>query len=119
VYTSNESGQGEVYVQDFPGPGRKWRVSTEGGMEPAWSADGRTIFYLSSEGLMAVDVASNEPLRLGTPRLVFEIQPAPVRSTRRYDLSPDGRRFLFLLPEGVAAVPPLTVHANWSRRLAP
>jgi Tol biopolymer transport system component len=119
VYSSNESGQGEVYVQDFPGPGRKWRVSTEGGDEPTWSADGRTIFYLSPDGLMAVDVASGEPLRLGTPRLLFEIQPAPILATRRYDLSPDGRRFLFVLPEGVASVPPLTVHANWSQRLAP
>ena len=34
VYTSNESGRTEDYVQPFPGPGGKWVISTEGGSSP-------------------------------------------------------------------------------------
>ena len=44
AYTSNESGSFEVYVQSFPDPGQKHRVSSDGGFDPAWSRDGREIF---------------------------------------------------------------------------
>ncbi len=50
AYRSNESGVSEVYVQDFvpndPASRRKWRVSTDGGVEPYWRADGKELFYL-------------------------------------------------------------------------
>jgi Tol biopolymer transport system component/predicted Ser/Thr protein kinase len=118
TYESNETGQAEVYVQDFPGPGRKWRVSTEGGTEPTWSADGRTIYYLApGRGLMAAAVSPGKPLEVGVPKQVLEIEPAPITSTRRYDVSADGRRFLFVVAEGDVSLPPLSVLVNWSRRL--
>ena len=46
AYSSNESGAQEVYVQAFPGPGQKQRISSTGGINPAWSRDGRELFYL-------------------------------------------------------------------------
>ena len=46
---SNESGRDEVYVQPFPGPGRKWLISTDGGINPVWSRDGRELFYHQGE----------------------------------------------------------------------
>ena len=51
AYASDESGQSEVYVHSFPGLEGKWRISTEGGGNPAWSHDGREIFYFSGKGL--------------------------------------------------------------------
>ncbi len=46
AYRSNESGRAEVYVQPFPGPGRKLRVSTTGGQQPRWRRNGkRTLLY--------------------------------------------------------------------------
>jgi Tol biopolymer transport system component len=45
AYISNESGRFEVYVQPYPGPGGKWQISTEGGMEPVWNRNGRELFY--------------------------------------------------------------------------
>ncbi len=45
AYGSNESGRMEVYVVPFPGPGRKWQISTQGGSWPQWRRDGREIFY--------------------------------------------------------------------------
>ena len=45
VYHSNESGDPEVYVAPFPGPGRRWQVSTDRGVYPTWRADGSEIIY--------------------------------------------------------------------------
>jgi hypothetical protein len=118
AYESDESGRREVYVRDFPGPGRKWQVSTEGGFEPAWSADGRTIYFLSpGQGLMAAEVSSGEAFKVGVPLRLFEIEPAPVLSARRFQPSADGERFLFIVPEGPASQPSLSVLVNWNRRL--
>ena len=40
AYTSDESGQSEVYVQPFPPDGNRWIVSSDGGEEPLWSSNG-------------------------------------------------------------------------------
>jgi Tol biopolymer transport system component len=49
AYSSNESGRSEIYVRRFPGPGGKWQVSTAGGADPHWSADGKEITYRAPE----------------------------------------------------------------------
>src|SRR5262249_31760103 len=41
AYASNETGELQIYVQSFPGPGEKRRVSSEFGVHPRWRADGR------------------------------------------------------------------------------
>jgi len=44
AYTSTDTGDPQVYVQPFPNAtGGKWLVSTSGGSEPRWSADGKEI----------------------------------------------------------------------------
>ena len=48
AYASNESGQLEVYVQPYPGPGEKIRISTHFGHEPIWTRNGREILYRSN-----------------------------------------------------------------------
>jgi hypothetical protein len=54
AYSSNESGRFEVHVQTFPLTDRQWTVSTTGGYEPRWRADGREMYYLSlDQKLMA------------------------------------------------------------------
>ena len=46
AYVSNESGRNEVYVQPYPGPGERHLISTNGGEQPAWSGNGRELFYV-------------------------------------------------------------------------
>jgi Tol biopolymer transport system component len=46
AYVSNESGQSEVYIRSFPDPGTQTIVSQGGGVDPYWSADGNTMFYM-------------------------------------------------------------------------
>jgi Tol biopolymer transport system component len=93
AYQSDESGRLEVYAQPFPGPVGKWRVSADGGAWPCWSRDGRELFYYFGNKMMAVDVKTGPVFAAGTPRLLFEGQ-----FSSRYDISPDGRRFLMIQP---------------------
>jgi serine/threonine protein kinase/Tol biopolymer transport system component len=52
AYTSEESGRAEVYVEPLPATGARWQISTHGGGEPHWRADGKELFYLTPEGLI-------------------------------------------------------------------
>jgi serine/threonine-protein kinase len=45
AYTSDESKRDEVYVRPFPGPGMKYPVSNEGGVEPLWARNYKQLFY--------------------------------------------------------------------------
>jgi DNA-binding winged helix-turn-helix (wHTH) protein/Tol biopolymer transport system component len=97
AYASNESGALEVYLQTFPQPGQKRRVSTNGGAQPAWRGDGRELYYLAPDGrLMAVPVELGDRPRIGVPQPLFQIElPAPLDAYRNYYVvSRDGQRFL-------------------------
>jgi serine/threonine-protein kinase len=104
AYVSNESGRYEVYVRSYPGPGGKSQVSTEGGIQPAWSRTGREIFYRNGDKMMAVAVATGPPMRLSKARLLFEGQFVGASGTysynvlgrATYDVAPDGEQFIML-----------------------
>ena len=51
AYQSTEAGQTDVYVEAFPGPGQKFRISTSGGGAPRWRADGRELLYMTPMGI--------------------------------------------------------------------
>ena len=110
---SEESGRPEAYVTAFPGPGERIRVSTGGAKSPRWSRDGRELFYLSGEGrLMSVAVRTAPSLELGVPQPLFD--PPGKWSWSTFDVSPDAKRFLAIVPEVVANELPLSVIANWT-----
>jgi Tol biopolymer transport system component len=111
AYTSQESGRNEVYVAAFPGPGERWQVSTEGGVEPRWRRDSKELFYLSSDlRLMSVEIrSSGGTLELGVPTVLFEPHPLPIL----FDTAADGQRFL-IVSSGVEQSPPITLVQNWA-----
>jgi serine/threonine protein kinase len=118
AYTSNESGRFQVYVQTFPLSNRKWQVSTDGGYEPRWRADGREIYYLSDDRkLMAVSVGAGQSFDV--PKLLFQTRvPEGVTSRRtHYVPSRDGRRFLVNTQTGDTLPNPITVVFNWQADL--
>jgi Tol biopolymer transport system component len=118
AYVSNESGQNEVYVQEFPEPRSKWQVSTGGGNDPSWRADGKEIYYRSPDAkIMSVSVETSRAFTAGAPTALFQarLQPAVVRS--RFRPSPDGQRFLTLAPLGRDNILPTTVVLNWPATL--
>ena len=117
VYVSDESGQDEVYLRPFPGPGRKWPISTGGGNEPVWSRNGQEIVYRNGNNMMAVTIDRGPPISLGTPRLLFQGQyRISAIQTPAYAVSPDGQRFLMIKEEGQKA-DHLTVVLNWFEEL--
>jgi Tol biopolymer transport system component len=114
AYRSDESGRTEIYVRPFPGPGGKFLISTEGGVEPRWSRDGRELYYRNGDKMMAVSIATGSTLTAGVPRLVFEghyhVSDTGVGG---YDVAPDGR---FLMIESKGLEQPAThiqVVLNW------
>lgn len=115
AYTSDDSGRWQVQVQTFPLSDRKWQISTDGGYEPRWSADGHEIFYLSEDRkLMSVSVGAGPSFQV--PKLLFQTHVFPgVTSTRTsYVPSPDGRRFLINTKMGDPPPNPITVILNWT-----
>ena len=98
AYASDESGGPEIYVQPFPGPGKKWQISTEGGVEPVWSRNGKELFFGSNGQMMVVDLTTEPTFRAGDPRPLFGGQYVTATSTWRpkYDVTSDGRRFVMI-----------------------
>ncbi len=67
VYFSTETGKEEVYVQSFPEPGHKVRVSPGGGQSPRWTDGGRSLRYANGDAVVTVPVTGSDELKLGTP----------------------------------------------------
>lgn len=112
-----ESGRFEIYVKPFPEPGRKWEVSTGGGLEPRWRRDGKELFYVTPDGkVMAVEVGTDAAFEAGTPQALF-VTSLKNASGWRYDVSPDGQRFLVNRPIDQESSPPITLVQNWTALL--
>lgn len=97
AYTSNESGQHEIYVVPFPNTGAaKWAVSTSGGTDPQWSHGGRELFYRDGmENLVAVEVKTNPTFSLGRATRLFSTAGfGTAGGIKRFAVSSDDRRFL-------------------------
>jgi eukaryotic-like serine/threonine-protein kinase len=120
AYISDESGRYEVYVQPYPGPGRKSQVSRDGGTEPVWNPNGQELFFRSGDRMMGVEIATQSGFAAGTPRMVFQGQyeaaPIPISN---YDVSPDGQQFLMLKPTEQEQVAPTQINVvlNWFEEL--
>jgi serine/threonine-protein kinase len=125
VYVSNESGQSEIYVRPFPGPGGRTKISTDGGNQPMWKASGE-IFYKQDDRMMAVQIQTEPELNLSRPRELFtgqyvygNVGPFP-----SYDVTPDGHQFVMVKEGGEtgATRQEIILVLNWFeelKRLAP
>ena len=117
AYVSDESKRFEVFLQSFP-PGRdRWQASTTGGLNPQWRPDGKELFYLQGEKLMAVDIkVTGARLVPGVPHELFE---APFVGVGRNGFVPssDGGKFLAVLRVEQVSSPSITVELNWMSRL--
>ncbi|HYO80123.1 MAG TPA: hypothetical protein VES20_01875, partial [Bryobacteraceae bacterium] len=124
AFTSDESGRDEVYVQSavYGNAQRaqtqtvhKRQVSTAGGGQPKWRADGKQIFYRSAAGVLtSVDIRTTASgLVFGTPQPLFPLPGTPqFRGTYTYDSSADGQRFVILSPIGSGDAS-ITILTSW------
>jgi len=112
LYWIPVDGVADVYIRSYPEIGPPIKVSTQGGYFGVWSADSRTVYYVTSSGsVMAVDVGPDPSgNRLGTPRRVL---PAGIGSGL-YGVTKNGDRFL--RRQGEIVSPPLRLITNWQKR---
>ncbi len=115
AYNSDETGGEEIYVQTFPQHSGKWQISTSGGSDPMWRADGKELFYLSPNNqLMAVPIsADSKGFQAGVPQPLFQAQLVNWIVRNLYTVSPDGQRFLMLVPAGETKPSAISVVVNW------
>jgi eukaryotic-like serine/threonine-protein kinase len=117
AYSADESGQYEIYVRPFPTGGAKWQISTEGGIRPFWTRKGELV-YENGNKMMAVSIATQPTLSVGTPRLLFELHNEGVLNALNYDVTTDGQHFLMLKPsEQEQKATQINVVLNWFEEL--
>ena len=128
AFVSEQTGQREIYVQPFPGPGGQTPVSVGGGSEPVWAANGEVFYRRPSDyTMMAVDVSTDPELVVGPPTELFtggSVPPGGGGPRPRYSVTKDGQRFLMsaaALPSdeaGIgAAVSRVNIVLNWTQEL--
>jgi hypothetical protein len=112
----------EIFVQAIGAPGRRWQVSTEGGIHPHWRGDSREIFFVSGERFVtACAVAPGDAFSAGPPEPLFGVAFAAddmKRTRTQFGVTEDGGRFLLNLPAGRASAP-VAVMRHWLPALAP
>jgi len=112
AYTSDETGNVELYVTPFPVAGAKWQVSSGGitGYSPDWSADGKNLRYRNGDKIYNVEVHNNGgKLEFSVPKELLTVP------SNAYIISflPDGKRILVSRPTGDQTSAPLDFVLNW------
>jgi serine/threonine-protein kinase len=98
AYTSDESGQAEVYLDSYPRPGQRVVVSLGGGIHPVWRGDGRELYYWNDGALVAVQLGAasgNAPPVVGARTVLFRA-PYQEGPNTMYDVSADGQQFVLV-----------------------
>jgi serine/threonine-protein kinase len=120
AYSSNETGRREVFVVPFPNTKEvRWPVSVAGGTEPAWSRDGRELFYRNPRGYMvAVRVETESGFSARETTTLFADTAFDRKDVRRqYDVTPDGKRFIMIRPLASRHASRLILVQNFSEEL--
>ncbi len=120
LYSSDETGRAEIYVQQLDGSGGRWQVSTEGGEQPRWNPGENKIYYLSpTQELIAVPYRTEPEFRAGEPELRMAVN-ARSGVWGKWDITADGSRVLWVEDAvGGDAADPLTLVLDWQALLRP
>ena len=115
AYASEESGRSEVMIRALLGGGPRKQVSTAGGETPAFSSDGKTLYYRTNNQIWAASIATNPVLTVGAPAAAFELPGVPgVTGLPNYVVSRSGERVLAVKYLGGTSGPhELQVVVNW------
>jgi eukaryotic-like serine/threonine-protein kinase len=112
AYASDESGAFDVYVDSFPKPGARLRVTTAGGTEPRWGRDGRELYFRRGAEIHAVSLRpAGAALEVMAIARLFDAG-VPIRA---YDATRDGARFLVNVPAAGGTDQSATIVVGWNR----
>jgi len=100
AYGDAPAGSYEVYVRAFPDKGIQVQISNAGGTMPVWSPNGHELFYRTEDHrIMVVNyTVKGESFVPDKPRVWFGKELANVGLAKNFDLAPDGKRFVVLMP---------------------
>jgi len=110
----------EVFAIRFPPTGERWQLSTGGGVQPRWRADGKELFYLGPDGdVMSISMPDGDPSKAGSPLRLFSLRMEPSAAFDQFTPTADGQRFLVRRPlrPGGADSAPVHVIVNWPQTL--
>jgi Tol biopolymer transport system component len=101
AFSSDQSGRTEIYLRPLRGEGDQIQVSVEGGIEPIWGPDSRELFYRAGTGisgnLTSAKVQTTPRLAILERRTLFPVSGYSTATPHsNYDVSPDGRTFVFV-----------------------
>jgi Tol biopolymer transport system component len=116
AYASDESGQQDIYVTTFPEGKGKWRVSANTGALPAWSADGKELFFknLTDDILVSTVTTKGSEIEVGPPQKLFHAASPGLGVS--FDVASDGKRVLVNHSEEQTQAP-LRLVTNWPAEL--
>jgi serine/threonine protein kinase len=116
AFVSDETGEYQVYVTAYPGPGATIAVSTKGGLSPIWSADGHELFFRLGSKVLTARMLSAQPLTFSAPQELFDGPfTLDLMGHQREDIAPDGRRFLMVENSDDF---PIVIVQNWPLELS-
>jgi hypothetical protein len=100
AFADAEGGRYEVYVRAFPDNGTQVQISNAGGISPKWSRNGHELFYRTEEQRIMV---ANYTVKDGSfqpekSRVWFAKQLANTGLGTNFDLAPDGKRVVAVMP---------------------
>jgi hypothetical protein len=109
AYASDESGRFEIYLDSFPTPGNRARLTNGGGSDPRWKTNGAELYFRRGSEIHVVSprLSGGPPEALSSARL-FDA----TAGIRAYDVSPDGQRFLVNIPAADATPPKISIIVN-------
>jgi serine/threonine protein kinase len=116
AYSSDESGRSEIYVQSYPGGANRIPISAGGGILPRWSRDGKELFYVTGDNIVAVAIRPDGSF--SAPHKLFDRSNFLINYRfSSYSVSPDGKRFLMIQRDPDSVPRQLNVILNWSDEL--
>jgi len=123
AFLSNESGEAEIYMQALDRgneslrvTGERFLISRHGAQCLRWRKDGKELYYISGDRVMAMNVSTDAPVfEPGVAKPLFEVQ-LEIRSRRRYQVAAKGQRFLMNVPVESS---PIAVEINWATKPLP
>jgi Tol biopolymer transport system component len=117
AYVSDEAGTEEIYVRRLEEGSGRWRVSKSGGQEPRWGPGSRELFYRSADSILSVGMEPGTEPRFTDSRLVLTGDFNSDRNRPIWDVSPDGRRFVFTRSQGEPTGRSLNIVLHWFDQL--
>ncbi len=105
----DQNGSTNLSVAAFPEGHPQWQITTTGGCQASWSADGRELFYVSGNKVFAMPVKDSEHFQPAPPQQLFELPPNIVNG----GMLPDGKHFLGFRVTGATRGGEINVIVNW------